>query len=631
MRKTVKISAVAMLAAACFRHPNKIYPESEEFSEETRLPKIVTYITRPLVEQKSTYTKNDIESSCSESITSFLESKGIQLLSYGTYGLESKPSIRGFTDETVRVVMDGICMNNPQYGTFDFSSINLHDVEKIEVTRGGFTEGIEDEGAVGGVIYITTKKQSLEKSFESDTGTKTFFCKNHILDTLNQSLGFSSPMGENTFLKLSLKGCMAKNGFRYRDFNNEISEQKDNEVKDAHFSSSISHYFGNGNSFSFSEKIYAGDKNISGPENSSSIGNQKDLDSAFLASISFPEARDSLSLSSQFSWISSKRNYEEADEKSTHKLNMLSFSAKTMYFGSEKINQSAGINFQAAILDSTNDSERKVMSATAKETTKIFMNDVFSLCIPLGFKIQGKNMAFTPKIGIKAEMKFLDLMLSAYRMVQFPNMDDLYWNDSFNAKGNPDLENENGYGAEFTINAKNEILPFSFAAYTNYYEKKIQWSYTNQKWMPENVSSAFYLGFDFMTEKRISSFYKMNFNAEYLHTKLLDKKNRLTYGKKIMWTPDFVFSIGNEFNFRMIDFSIGGNYTGKRYVSNLNVSFLEPYFLLNASARIKCSKTFTPYVNAENILCTDYESVENYPMPLASVTVGVKIGIQSSK
>ena len=100
-----------------------------------------------------------------ESLSQVIERCGIQNLSYGAYGLESKPSIRGFTDETVRVVIDGICVNNAQYGTFDFSAIDISAIEKIEIIRGGFTEGVEDEGAVGGVIYITTKKTDLKNTF----------------------------------------------------------------------------------------------------------------------------------------------------------------------------------------------------------------------------------------------------------------------------------------------------------------------------------------------------------------------------------------------------------------------------------------------------------------------------------
>ena len=88
------------------------------------LPEVTTYIPAS-VEKKIVLTAEMLEAEHIESLSQAIERCGIQNLSYGAYGLESKPSIRGFTDETVRVVIDGICVNNAQYGTFDFSAISV--------------------------------------------------------------------------------------------------------------------------------------------------------------------------------------------------------------------------------------------------------------------------------------------------------------------------------------------------------------------------------------------------------------------------------------------------------------------------------------------------------------------------
>jgi outer membrane cobalamin receptor len=180
------------------------------------LPDITTYIDST-VEQRQVFTAEDIADSNAESLNDFLESEGMQILTYGAYGLEAKPSIRGFTDETVRVFIDGVCVNNPQYGTTDFTSINIDDIEKIEIVRGGFSEKPGDEGAVGGTIYITTKKQSVQKSFTSDSSVKTFFNLNFPLDTFSQSLNYDTPLTDTSSLKLSLKGTFAENLFLFNN------------------------------------------------------------------------------------------------------------------------------------------------------------------------------------------------------------------------------------------------------------------------------------------------------------------------------------------------------------------------------------------------------------------------------
>lgn len=132
---------------------------AKTWAQEIILPHLFTYIDSPVVEQRQTFTAEELEEMHVESLPELIKAAGVQMLSYGSYGLEQKASIRGFTDETVRVIIDGVCVNNAQYGTFDFSTISIDDIEKIEIVRGGFTEGVEDEGAVGGVVYITMKKK----------------------------------------------------------------------------------------------------------------------------------------------------------------------------------------------------------------------------------------------------------------------------------------------------------------------------------------------------------------------------------------------------------------------------------------------------------------------------------------
>lgn len=67
------------------------------------------------------------------------------------------------------------------------------------------------------------------------------------------------------------------------------------------------------------------------------------------------------------------------------------------------------------------------------------------------------------------------------------------------------------------------------------------------------------------------------------------------------------------------------SFVGKRYLTNVNAAYLKPYFLLNCSGQITKWKHCTPYFRLENLLNTQYESVEGYPMPGVGLTVGVKV------
>ena len=218
-------------------------------------------------------------------------------------------------------------------------------------------------------------------------------------------------------------------------------------------------------------------------------------------------------------------------------------------------------------------------------------------------------------------------MLVGYRIVQFPNRDDLYWEGS-GYHGNPDLKPEQGWGADLTFNLKNKILPSSVQFFSNFYEKKITWSGGTT----QNVNSAFYFGIDFNAQKTFfDGILTLKAGGEYLYNELLDKSNKLTYKKRIMWTPDFTGTAQAIVDLKKFDFSVSAQYTGKRYKSNMNITFLEPYTLLNLNLNLKFWEKILLYFKADNILNERYQSVENYPMPGTSLTIGCKIKIENEK
>lgn len=602
---------------------------AEDLEDEIVLPSLTTVIETEskVVEQKQILTAEEIQALNVESLTQLLESAGIQLLSYGTYGLETKPSIRGFTDETVRVIIDGICMNNAQYGTFDFSIINIEDIEKIEIVRGGFTEGVSDEGAVGGAIYITTRKQDLGHHFFANTSIKTFFNPKQPIDLFSQSLGYNGQIGESTFVKEKLKGTLAANKYLYVPYRNEEvyyfkfagkKEREHAQVQDAQNDFKLSHYFGDGNCFTISDLFYAGNKNTPGPEFSENQGNQKDLNNAVAIDLVNPLVNDSLLLQNTLAWIYDQRLYNDSFNNSKHNINTLRYVSLAKLNKFSNYNQTAGITFDYTNLNSTDDGNHNQFLGSFKETSQLKFEKL-NLSVPLAIKFCNKNVEFIPKAGISINLNFVDLVLDFYRMVQFPNMDDLYWDDGM-YHGNPDLNPEKGWGGEITFNAHNIFIPFSLCVFSNYYSDKIQWVGTEV----QNVSSAYYLGVDLSAEKSfLQEKLNIKLNGEYLFTKLMDKKSPF-FGKKIMWTPDFTAGLSAIYSFENVVVSLDGSFTGKRYTSNLNTRFMKPYFLLNCSCEIKKFEHLKPYARLENMLNTSYRSVDGYPMGGIALTIGCK-------
>ena len=618
------------------------------FSQDAEiiLPDVTTFIPAS-VEKKIVLTGEQLEAEHLESLAQVIERCGIQNLTYGPYGLENKPSIRGFTDETVRVVIDGICVNNAQYGTFDFASLNMTAVEKIEIIRGGFTEGVEDEGSVGGVIYITTKKMDLKKSLDAEASAKTYFNSNKPVDSVFQKLTYSGLLGSNSFINAGGTFNYAENKYLYKyknDGTGELlegsfggssegiwKERKNAQVIDGQGNLSLSHYFGDGNYYNISDLFYGGHKNTPGIINSTNPGLQRDYNNNLSVSLWNPAVAGLFNLKNSVAWLCNNRFYREnlqkasAEDESRHFINTAKYTGTADFtsLAGGRLRQMIGLSADFTNLNSTNDGQHMQFSGVLKETTKFAAGGGWSFSLPLAVKVcandNNVNFAFVPKAGLAWELSKIQFTFDVYRMVQFPNMDDLFW-DGAGYHGNPDLKPESGWGADFGVALRNCPLDASVTVFSNYYKDKIQWS----SGTTQNLSSAFYLGVDFSLGASFwDGLFEIDVNGEYLYNRLLDESNQFTYGKRIMWTPDFVCSTVFGFNFEVGKIRLSAEYTGRRYTSNLNLYSLEPYVLVNLAAEgAQILGKLVPYIKLDNLLNWQYQAVDGYPMPGISLTIG---------
>ena len=167
------------------------------------------------------------------------------------------------------------------------------------------------------------------------------------------------------------------------------------------------------------------------------------------------------------------------------------------------------------------------------------------------------------------------------------------------------------------------MLGGGITVFSDYYKDKIKWG----SGTTENLSSAFYLGVDFNADVSFfNKFWTVAVNGEYLYNCLLDKENKYTYGKRIMWTPDLVCNLTTTWNFELAKISLSATYTGRRYTDNMNLYYLNPYVLVNLAAETAPIKErFTPYLKVDNLLNWQYQSVEGYAMPGISMTIGGRV------
>ena len=618
-----KIKAVIFITAFSL-YPQFLFSESilsEKFEEETNVSmhRIITYINSPKAEQRIILSKEEIENTKSKSLPELLESSGIQIKSYGTYGNSTTPSIRGFTGSSIKVVIDGICVNSSQNGTFDFSSINIDSIETLEILKGSFVENPTVDGGLA-TIFITTKKQSLGHNFFLNAATKTFFY--NPIDTYSLSFAYDGQLTENTFLKTNTSGVYAKNEFMYKNYRNLNKLRKNNKVIDGTANASLSHFFSNGNNITLSETLYIADKEIPGPENSTTTGIQKDFSNNLAFNLNMPEINNNLRFTLGTNWINNNQEYEENLSTSIHNLNTINIVSSLNHKISKNINHSLGLNIKNSFIDSTDIDYKYAFDGFLKYTATFNFSKNFTLIVPFSLGFSNTNLIPIPKVGIKFNKERLSVLFNVNRIYLFPDMNQLYWRKSSTAKGNPNLKPEDGINSELTLNYSNKIIPFSICFFTTYYFNKIQWQQKDYVWSPQNISSAFYSGININIEKNIIKYLSLKINYEYLYNSLLEKG--LTYQKRIMYTPEHIFFTSISYDSPLFNIFADFNFVSKRYTSNLNINYLDPYYLLNVSLQWNQFNNIKPYLKINNILNQDYEQTEDYPLPGISLELGIK-------
>ncbi len=101
---------------------------------------------------------------------------GVFVRRSGAVGRTTSVVIRGSTDDQVVVLLDGVEVSSPTQGNFNWSTLPVDFIERIEVLRGS-TSTLYGSKAIGGVINIVTKRGGgpMRTSHQQEFGTLRTF------------------------------------------------------------------------------------------------------------------------------------------------------------------------------------------------------------------------------------------------------------------------------------------------------------------------------------------------------------------------------------------------------------------------------------------------------------------------
>ena len=213
-----------------------------------------------------------------------------------------------------------------------------------------------------------------------------------------------------------------------------------------------------------------------------------------------------------------------------------------------------------------------------------------------------------------------------------PSLNDLYWKQggNINLKPEDSKEIEGGIATQFLFNkTKLQVELNYFDRQTNNW---IIWlPNDNGYWTPKNLLQVHSRGletkttFSYLNDKL---FLKLDLNTNYIlstNTKNVNLNDN-SIGKQLIYSPRYAGYAIFLLQYKKITFYYNYNYTGYRFTSTDNTSWLMPYQISNLKVSTFFNFTKTKliiFASCNNLLNKNYVVVSNSPMPLRNFEIGL--------
>ena len=602
-------------------------------------------------QQMETIDRETIENSHAADLPSLLQdSLGLGVTRYGAYGNQASINLRGFDVKRVAILIDGIPVNSTTSGGFDFYSIDPLSIERIEVIHGGSDTKYNVSGALGGVInIITVKRPNPGWSFGGSFSNTSYLPGQYNMHTGgignpqwqdladSQSINLSGAYGtELSSFGLSVFGNRAGNHYLYQDYFDITRRKTGNEILDTGASVSYLRNIGRFTKLIASGSFYFGDKNIPTSGYATNYAKQKDTAVRENLMLDMPRAfHDDFSMELILGHNWKRLSYEPGGISSCHDEHNLSLINRWGWYPGTEFTLRFGGDYRFINIDSTNTGIHNAHRGGLYVTPEYSPTRSLLLIASVKGITDGRDIVPVPKIGAAWTVNDkLTLKNNYFRSFKFPDFDDLYWvQDGY--MGNPDLENEDGWGIDLTAEFSLDDFNFDSTVYWQWTDKSIHWSNASGAWRPENYGVGAFIGWDNSLDYTLpfspGSFGKpvLNFSWVFQLSWLLSGDLDFSDNIRIPYMPMHTLGLSLELPWVTTNkklpgaMNISGRFESLRYANTGNTMGLDPCLILNLTYNQMLNKNLGLFGKINNALNTRYFSYADYPMPGISVTFGM--------
>ena len=564
-----------------------------------------------------------------ESIDQILEGETINYLKHYGPGTLSSISTRGGNAQQTSLIYNDFVLNNPLNGMVDFSTIPSVFFNSVSVLYGISSSNLAN-GALAGAVVL-----------EDDQDGRSFIEAGSVQGSYQQNSNFLKINYNKRKLQTSINifRKSALNNYSYLDLNDDKKTQENASLNHLALMSSTKISLGK----SEFKIIYFGqiiEREIpSGFLESPSSAFQNDVNHRIFSSLKHRFLNSYVQFKSAY--YDEKNIYTDSirsvfgNNPCKTFINQIDFSKSINNFNILKINLTNSL----ASSNGNNYLGKAEINRTSITGSYKLNNPKYRLkhLITSSVLFDDKNLSpLTFSYSLKREFyNNFNLYFNAGKVYRFPTINDLFWSPG----GNLDLLPEKGYTSDIGViwnkNIHKVSLSFEPSLYSRWIDNWILWQPNGSFWSPMNVKKVWNRGietsskFHFKNKKIIYEFtlktaYNMSTNIN-----VYDANNN-SLDKQLIYTPHYKLVFKSQINYKDFTLTYLHNYTGYRFTSRDNESFLPSFNLgrLFLSFRLKLKNNSAKiFYKINNLYNTNYQVVLNRPMPLINHEIGINFKI----
>jgi iron complex outermembrane receptor protein len=576
-----------------------------------------------------------LKSYASSSVSELLNSvSGVSIKSYGPSGISSI-SIRGGGANNTAINWNGVNIQSPTLGSFNLSLLPVDIFDNVSLQYGA-SGALNGSGANFGQLNLSSGLKNIDSTvFGLNLSSGSYGA--YRLSAHGEFKGESNAVKIKIFRSISDNDFVFKNSYKY----GSPYETQDNAAFESYGFSLSSNSFVSDN-LEFSTSIFYQDSHVETQSRMSDYskfdGFQDDENIFVNTSLKYSDSFYSLNLKNSLIRSNSLiYNPNSIVEESLIETDVYSSELESNFrlFNSTQLYTSFLYAQDIAKSDGFADRAIRERLGIVVALKNSFLKDrlktVFSL------REEAQNYKYTPiqySIGADYQMLYwLKSYVNYSSIYRFPSLNDLFWQDTGDAVGNPNLIPENGFnfdiGISQTIISEGFTVSFDQNVFYNRLKDKIIWTPSvNNRWTPENFDDAISKGIELGLKANLK-FDKMNFNYS---TKYFYTDSKVFNSNIDSWIGQFyvpLHSINNSFGLSFSNYSFVylHNYEGRKAV-DASGNFLEAYNLGNVILDYKLpfeALTININLRINNIWGEDYQLSSDYAMPLQNFTLNTKL------